>query len=63
MRQEKIISSYILRLIGKGQELKVGLQNVKTGQVQHFENIEALILYLEQIQLDFEDLLETQSTA
>jgi t-SNARE complex subunit (syntaxin) len=60
---EKIISSYILRLTRKGQVVKVGLQNVKTGQTQHFENIEALIAHLEQLQLNFEDLPVTSSVA
>ena len=63
MPAETVLSSYILRLTRKRNRLHVGLQNVRTGETQHFDGIEALIAHLEQLDLRFEDLLETNSVA
>ena len=47
MPAETVLSSYILRLTRKRNRLHVGLQNVRTGETQHFDGIEALIAHLE----------------
>ncbi len=63
MQTEQIISSYILRLTQKGQHLRVGLQNVKTGKFEQFESIEFLIAHLEQLQISLEDVMNTKIEA
>ena len=47
MREERLLSGYVLRVSQLRQSWRITLQNLHTGQQQHFDSFKALQEYLE----------------
>jgi len=49
--QEKILASYVLRIVVRHQALELQLNNLRTGQIKKFESYDKLFAFLEETKI------------